>query len=141
MRASVVSSSTPTPWRRAVSSTVYAPQSPVWCSRAPDGDDHAGALAGTEHDVLRAGRAVDVVPGSQRPLFALDEEERLAGDDQEPFLVGLAVVHADGVAGREHEHVDPDLGEVPLDLLLGPAGQRQAEAATLAAEPARVALR
>src|SRR5438105_10329771 len=42
---------------------------------------------------------MDEVPGLQRALLALDDQEALAGEDEEVLLVRLAVVSAAGLAG------------------------------------------
>ncbi len=60
----------------------------------------------------------------ERPLLALDEQERLAGEDEEVLLVGLPVVHRHRLAGPEHEEVDPELRElvrVALEVAERPA--------------------
>jgi hypothetical protein len=64
---------------------------------------------------------MDEVPGPQAALLALDEQQALAGEDEEVLLLVLAVVHARGLAGREHADVDPEAREalVPLE-----AGER-----------------
>src|SRR5918999_1265423 len=103
------------------------------------GEHDAGAVPGPEDDVLRLGRAVDVVPLPQRPLLALDDQERLARQHEEALLVCLPVVHPDRLARLEHEQVDAELREVLPRLVVVPAGEGQAVAASLAAAPARVA--
>src|SRR5262249_41790112 len=49
------------------------------------------------------------------------------------------VVHADRLAGLEHDERDPELRKVRLRLERGPAGEREIVAAPVAADPARVA--
>ena len=97
-----------------------------------DRDDHAPTVAGADDDVLGVRRAVEVVPLSKRPLGALDDQQGLAGHDQEALLVGLPVIHADRLARRKHEQIDPELREVHVAL----EGQPRAE--TLPGPPARL---
>ena len=52
---------------------------------------------------------MDVVPLPQRPLFAFDDQQRLAREDEKALLVGLPVVHRHRLAGTEHEEIDADL--------------------------------
>src|SRR5687768_12459712 len=61
---------------------------------APDGEEQARPLTRADEHVLRPRRAVDEVPGPQRPLLALDQEQALPGEDEEVLLLVLAVVHA-----------------------------------------------
>ena len=56
------------------------------------------------------------IPPAQRALFALDDQQRLAGEDEEVLLVGLPVVHGHRLAGPENADVDPDLREVRVTL-------------------------
>src|SRR5207249_9181606 len=51
-------------------------------------------------------------PPSQPPLFALDDEQRLAGEHEEVLLVVFPVVHRHRFAGPEQGEVDPELEEV-----------------------------
>lgn len=51
-------------------------------------------------------------PASGRSSPAFDDQQRLAGEDQEVLLVGLPVAHPDRIAGPEHEEVDADLGKL-----------------------------
>src|ERR671923_2592504 len=89
--------------------------------------------------MVRFGRAVDEVPLLQRPLLALDDEERLAGEYEEVLLIGFPVVHRVRLARLEHDEIDAELGEERLRLLVGPAGEKQGLAAAVAVDPARVA--
>ena len=98
-----------------------------------DGDDDAGAVPGADDRVLRVRRTVDEVPLPQRPLLALDDQHRLAGDDEEVLLVGLPVIHRHRLARPEHADVDPELREVQLALEVA---ERRAP---LGVVPARVA--
>src|SRR4029453_11923131 len=63
---------------RIVDRTVRSPRA--------DHEDHARAIAGADRDVVRAGRAVQVVPLMHLPLFALDDHDALAGEDEEALL-------------------------------------------------------
>ena len=74
-------------------------------------EDRAGAVPGADQDVLRAGRAVQVVPPAQPPLLALDHRDALAVEHEEAFLVTLGVVPAVGLAGHDDVDVGPELGE------------------------------
>ena len=65
---------------------------------------------------------MDEVPLAERALLALDEEERLAREDEEVLLVGLPVVHAERLARAEPEQVDAELAEVRLGLVVVRAG-------------------
>src|SRR5581483_2982289 len=54
--------------------------------------DRARPVPGADEDVLGPRRAVQVVPLPQAALLALDDRDALAGQDEEPLLVGLRVV-------------------------------------------------
>ncbi len=90
-----------------------------------DGDDDAGAVAGADDRVLRVGGTVDEVPRAEWALLALDDQERLAGNDEEVLLVGLPVVHRHRLSRPEHLDVDPELGEVllPFQIAEGAAAR------------------
>ena len=81
-----------------------------------DGEDDAGALSGPDDHVLRPGGAVHEVPLPQRPLLALDDEQSLAGEHEEVFLIGFPVVHRHRLTRPEHTEADSDLREVRLTL-------------------------
>jgi hypothetical protein len=49
---------------------------------------------------------VHEVPLAQRPLLALDDQERLAAEHQEVLGVGLPVIHADRLARLEAQQLD-----------------------------------
>jgi hypothetical protein len=100
-------------------------------------EDDARTVACADDDVLRLGRAVDEVPCSQRPLLALDNQERLTRDHEEVLLVGLPVVHRHGLGRPEHVDADPELREREREL--GPAVEVARRAATFAVPPARLA--
>src|SRR6185295_4230229 len=57
-------------------------------------EDHARLLAGADEGVVGPGRAVDEVPGAQRPLLLLHYEQALSGEHEEVLLARLGVVHA-----------------------------------------------
>src|SRR5262249_39684105 len=59
---------------------------------------------------------VDEVPAPERPLLALDHEDRLPGEDEEVLLVGLPVVHRHRLAWRQRDQVDAVLVELGLAL-------------------------
>ena len=56
-------------------------------------------------------RTVHEIPRLQAALFALDDEQALAGQDEEVLLRPLAVVHAVRLAGAEDADAHPDLLE------------------------------
>jgi adenosine deaminase len=82
--------------------------------------------------MLRPARTVHEVPGLERPLLALDQQQCLAGENEEVLLLVLAVVPARGLPGLEHADVDPDLQEARVTLEAG-VGAEDAK------EPARFA--
>jgi hypothetical protein len=90
---------------------VAAPARAPWVRTRADGEDDAASSAGPEDGVLRLGGAVHEIPLPQWPLLALDDQQRLAGEDEEVFLIGLPVVHAHRLARREHIETDSNLRE------------------------------
>jgi hypothetical protein len=54
-----------------------------------DHEEHAGLLAGADEDVLGPGGSVDEVPLRQPALLAFDEQDALAGEDEEALLLGF----------------------------------------------------
>ena len=70
-------------------------------SRA-DGQDGARDVSGPDDHVLGLGGAVHEVPLPQRPLLAFDDEQSLAGEDEEVFLIGFPVVHGHRLTRPEH---------------------------------------
>ena len=52
-------------------------------------EDHAGAVSRADEYVLGVRRAVDEVPRPERSLLALDQEQALAGEDEEVLLIRL----------------------------------------------------
>ena len=130
-RGSDVSSSTPAPCFDAVSFDGIDDASAL----PPRSHSHhdARTVAGADEDVLRPGRAVHEVPRFQRSLLAFDDQQALAGEDEEVLLRVLAVVHAVRLPWAEDADADPDLVEadlVALELRVG---------IELAREPACVA--
>ena len=83
------------------------------CARA-DREDRARPVPRTDEDMVGPARTVDEVPRLQRTFLALDEEESLAVQDEEVFLLVLAVVPAGRLAGLEHTDVDAELREVDV---------------------------
>src|SRR5439155_18393493 len=80
----------------------------------PDHQDQTRPRAGTDENMLGPRRAVHEVPLRELPLLALDNEETLAGEDEEVLLRALAVVHAVGLPGLEDADVQSELGEARL---------------------------
>src|SRR3954465_10757254 len=85
---------------------------------------------GHEH-VLGPGRRVEEVPRTQPPLLAVDDQDALAGEHEEPFLRVLFVVVTQHLAGLQDAHADAELrhrlgarvleqGDVALRRVLGP---------------------
>src|SRR4051794_1213353 len=101
--------------RRLVEGGAAPAGAALMLSRA-DRDDDARAGARTDDDMAHPRRAVHEVPRLQRPLLALRDQERLAGDHEEVLLVCLPVVHGHRIAGIEHEDVDADLREVRVGV-------------------------
>ena len=85
----------------------------------------------SDDHVLRPGGAVHEVPLPQRPLLALDDEQRLTREHEKVFLVGFPVVHRHRLIGPEHDEADSDLGEVRFAL------KAQTVTPPLAVAPAR----
>jgi hypothetical protein len=123
---------------------------PVRAGRAlprTDGNDDTRPVACPDDRVLRLGRTVHEIPLTQRPLLALDDQQRLTDKDEEVLLVGLPVVHRHRLARAEDADVDSDLRELRLALeqadrrapfLVHPAGLARVEyepALTLRDEP------
>src|SRR5207302_3025159 len=100
-------------------------------------EDDARPVAGADEDVLRPRWARDEVAGPERPLLALHDEEAFAREDEEVFLVLLAVVHPAWLARLDHADRVADLGEgrlVALDdaggaeeVVLHPRGVRDVD--------------
>ena len=70
----------------------------------------------------RPGRAVDEVPGAERPLLLLDHEEARPREHEEVLLARLGVVHPARLAGLQHREREARLGEA-LRLDVRPLGE------------------
>src|SRR4029450_1325423 len=90
---------------------------PLRPPRPPTATTTAGPLLPAPNDhVVRAASAVEEVLCPQRPLLPFDEQQALAGEDEEALLGALAVVEADRLPGPEDADVDPQLAEGALPL-------------------------
>src|SRR4051794_39949686 len=100
----------------------------------PDHEDRAGPVAGAHEDVVRAGRAVEVVPLAHRPLLALDDRDAFAREHEEALLHALGVVAAVRLSRLDHVHAGPEAVEARVRRLeVGPhAGVHVARPARLA---------
>jgi hypothetical protein len=76
-----------------------------------DGEDRAWAVPGAHEYVLGPGRAVHEVPGLQRPLLALDQQQALTGENEKILLLILAVVEAAGCPGASTPMLIPTWGK------------------------------
>src|SRR5439155_22449736 len=74
-------------------------------------EDRAGSAAGADEAMLGVRWAVHEVPGLERPLLALDDQEALSGQDEEVLLVRLAVVAPARLARLEDGDRIAELGE------------------------------
>src|SRR6266511_3880795 len=83
-------------------------------------EDHARTVSSSDEGVLGARRAVHEVPRLEAPLLAVDEQQALAGEDEEVFLVGLSVVQPARLAGLEHRQRAAHRGN-PWRLEIGTA--------------------
>ena len=83
-------------------------------SPSSDGEDDAGLGSGSDDDVRRPRRAVHVVPRTKRSFLPLDEQNRLAGEQEEALLGVLGVVHGHRLSRTEHLQSDADLREANL---------------------------
>src|SRR6266576_3166883 len=88
--------------QRLVVNRVGAPVRTALMLTCADSYHRARRCSGADDDVIRARRAVEEVPLSQPPLSALDDEKRLAREDEKILLVGLPVVHRHGLTRPEH---------------------------------------
>ena len=77
-----------------------------------------------QNHMRRPPRTVEEVPGVQRPLLTLHDEEALAGEYEKVLLVALAVVHGHRLPGHEDVEVDPELLEWPLALEVAHCAER-----------------
>ncbi|SRR6266566_2562789 len=73
-------------------------------------------VSGADDDVLCPGWAMKEVPLPQRPLLALDDEKRFAGQHEKVLLVGFPVVDRHRRTRPEHAKEDADLPELCLTL-------------------------
>jgi hypothetical protein len=80
---------------------------------------------------------VEEVPRPERPLLALDQQQALAGEDEEVLLGRLGVVQGARPAGGEHHDPDPDLRE-SANLELRPRAHRRRAGFEAAAGAERV---
>src|SRR5581483_7460519 len=96
-------------------------------------EDHAPPVPGTDERVLRPRRAVHEIPRAERPLLALDQEQALAGEDEEVLLTRLAVVARGRLARLEHADRVPELRERDRAALEDAAGAER-----LVRDPRRV---
>jgi hypothetical protein len=79
-------------------------------------EDETRHVSGTDDDVLRPRRAMDVVPLPQGPLLALDDQQRLTREDKKSFLIGFPVVYRHRRTGDEHAKEDAELTKLPIAL-------------------------
>ena len=76
-------------------------------------EDHARP-GRPDEDVARAGRTVDEVPGAKVPFLLLDDEEALAGENEEILLLGLGVIQAARLPRLEDVEAEAELREEDL---------------------------
>src|SRR5262249_46889476 len=88
-----------------------APLLPFSAVACADRKDETRSNARADDRVVRARRAVEEVPLPDRPLFALDDEKRLAREYEEVFLIDFPVVHRHRLARLNKCEVDPELRE------------------------------
>src|SRR4029078_8495417 len=67
-----------------------------------------------DEDVRGTRRTVDEIPGTEEPLFTLDEEPALPGKDEEVLVQRLRVVEAVRLARVHYGDVDAELAERKL---------------------------
>src|SRR5207244_5672997 len=82
---------------------------------APPGrrHEHPPAARTTPHDaVFGPSWSMHEVPRSQPPYLALDQQQALAREDEEVFLVRFAVVEAARPAGLDHREGESDVREL-----------------------------
>src|SRR5437764_6989383 len=80
-------------------------------------EDDARAVTGSDEAVLCTGRAVNEVPGAQRPLVTFDQQRAFTGQDEEVLLLRFRVVEPARLSGPDHVHhqaelLEPDGSEV-----------------------------
>jgi len=98
-----------------------------------DREHGARSVAGADDGVARVGRAMHEIPLRKGALLALHDQQRLPGEDEKVFLVGLPVVHGHRLTRPEHGEVDRDLREIRSPL------ERQDGSGSVAAPPAGLA--
>jgi protein-tyrosine phosphatase len=84
-------------------------------------DRDARRVPGPDEHVIGPRRQVDEVPGPEPALLFLHEEQALAGEDEDGFLVPLTVVVAVRLPWLEHADVDADVRKVGVALEAGRA--------------------
>src|SRR5919199_3305221 len=125
--------------RRDFVDTVIAPRAVLLELPRADAEEDERPLAGARERVLRLRRAVHEVPLPQRPFLALHDQDALAGEHEEVFLLGFPVVGRARLARAEHADAQAEHREERLRLVLSGASQRQAEPLAGFLEPASVA--
>ncbi len=95
---------------------VAAPVRPGRTGARPDGEDDAVSVSGAHDRVVGLGWAVDEVPRAEGALLAFDDQQRLAGENEEVLLVRFPVVHRHRLTRPEDPQVDADLREMLLAL-------------------------
>ena len=85
---------------------------PSSASRAPTASTTPGPSPAPTMMCFVPRRAVHEVPLPQRPLLALDDQQRLAREHEEVLLVGLPVVHPHRLARARARRGDAELREV-----------------------------
>jgi hypothetical protein len=84
--------------------------------------------------MLGARRAVDEIPRPKVAFLGLDEQQAFAGEDEEVLLVGLSVIKAARLSGRDHRQRESHVGEGRRVVALEGAGRAE----HLAREPRRL---
>jgi hypothetical protein len=65
----------------------------VWAGAAPDDENERRPVAGADDRMGDVRGAVEVIPLTERYLLTSTTSRALAAQDEEPFLVALAVIH------------------------------------------------
>ena len=76
-------------------------------------EEDARAVAGADEDVLGPVRAVEEIPGTERPLLTLDQQEALAVEDEEALLRLLPVVEPVRLSGLEDTEPHAEARRIP----------------------------
>src|SRR3954470_24958869 len=75
-----------------------------------DSEDRTRAVACADDDVLGPRRAMEEVPGLERPFLTFDQQQRFALEYEEALLVLVfRVVHAGRLSGLQNADVDSEL--------------------------------